>query len=153
MSLRAGVAVGAIVITVLLGVLGASTWPRDPAQYRDTASQAVQGTLSAVGTVALLADAHQRGRTSAPYESVVLAQARKAVATAQEEMTTNEIPDAESAKLRDRLVPLLVRAQVLLTNGRGGLEDRAGLNQLADDLRAFIDELRWSGYSGSPLAS
>jgi hypothetical protein len=142
MSPRAAVTAGAIVIAVLLGFAGASMWPRDASDYRDTAGKAAQGSLSAVRTAALLAGAHQAGRVTEPYESVVLADARQAVATSQETLATTEVPDSDSAKLRGQLETLLADAADLLSQGMAVLEHGDELTRLADELQSFVDGLR-----------
>jgi hypothetical protein len=139
------ITVGAV---ILLGVAGLMLHPIDPAGYRDRAVQAATGTVSAVRTVWQLTQAHVDGQVFAPYERVVLGDAREAVATAQREMAALAVPDKASAAIRDELVPLLTESAAAVGDAGAVLEAgddaavRAVLARLmraGDDLESFVD--------------
>jgi len=138
MSKSAALATGAVLFVVLIGWAAASMWPVNASGYRDRIVAVADGSLSAVRTVEILADADQAGKVLPLYAHSVLDSARDHVATSQYDLATEPVSDADSASLRDELAPLLAAAATLLTDDTA-LTHPDELRQLGDQLQSFVE--------------
>jgi hypothetical protein len=142
--------------TIGLGLSVALCWsllavcasrPSTYTDFRTTAGQAAQATLSAVRTAAVSGRAALAGRMLDPYLATVLRNATDAVAGAQQKLATQEPPATRgrgaAEALRNDLAPLLVRAG----QGIGDLAaarsagDRAGQRAAVDELDRLGEQL------------
>jgi hypothetical protein len=123
--------------------------PVDRSDYHDAALNSAGGSLSAVQVVDQLCWAQLHHQTVRPYVRTMLADAREAAATAQQDLGRLDVPDSESARLRDELAPLLERATAAV--GTAGLalaggdrqtirDAQRGLEDVAGALETFIEE-------------
>ncbi len=124
---------------VVLAAIGAATmWPTGPSAYREEAVSAAQDSLAAVRTVVLVADAREAGEVTGAYTTVILDDARTALATAQSDLSELEAPDRESVALRDELGELVQEAAGLLGDADTAWGSRDRLAQVGDRLAAFV---------------
>ena len=93
--------------TVLLAVVLVGVWPVSSDQYRSTVETSVQEAVSSVGTARLVGRTTLQGNAFRSYESTVVEDAREAVATATSDIAVLPVPDSDSARLRDEVLPLL----------------------------------------------
>ncbi|MEU0878346.1 hypothetical protein ABZ345_07075 [Lentzea sp. NPDC005914] len=136
---------------VLLAVVLIGVWPLTTGQYRSTVETSVQDAVSSVGTARLAGQTALRGKAFPPYESTVVEDARKAVVTATSDIASLEVPDQDSAQLRDEVLPLLQDSVRLIGDLGAGLDDddRAaadaavtGLVSVGDRLAGVLEGLR-----------
>jgi hypothetical protein len=126
------------VVYVVTAVL--AQWPTTAGTYRDGVHQAAEEGVSQLGTVIIAEREDGEGRLMAPYFAVVTGDARSALASALESVTSAEIPDAESARLRDRASDLLRRAAAAVGDLEHGEADPGKLRHLRDALDDLADE-------------
>jgi hypothetical protein len=128
---------------VLLAVVPAGVWPETDGQFRSTVESSVQDALSSVGTARLAGQTALRDNTFGPYESTVLDDARRSVATALSDVAELDVPDQDSRRLRDETLPLLQESARLLGDLGTGLQDddRAAATAAVDGLGATRDRL------------
>ncbi|MFD9697521.1 hypothetical protein [Lentzea sp. NPDC059081] len=133
------IGLGAVLLAlVLLGVR-----PQTPEQFRSTVETSVQDALSSVGTARLVGRTALQDNTIAPYESAVLADARKSVATAIADVAEAQPPDASSRELRDAALPLLQESARLIGDLDAG--DRTAVDGLAavkGELASVLEAVR-----------
>ncbi|WP_156094470.1 hypothetical protein [Lentzea aerocolonigenes] len=128
---------------VLLAVVLIGVRPKTPGQFRSTVETSVQNAVSSVGTARVTGQTALRGNTFGPYESTVLEDARKSVATAISDIAESSVPDESSRDLRDEVLPLLQDSARLLGDLDAGLEDddRAAATGAVDGLTAAGEKL------------
>ena len=90
------------------------TKPVDFHDYRVAAVGAAQSAYDALPTASLTGDALLAGRVTEPYADSMLDDARSALAGAAKRFTDVAPPDQRTEAMRDRLGPLLVRANAVL---------------------------------------
>ena len=149
MTARHAWAAVAIMLVIVFGCGAQLVTPVSAKGYEDTVVKAAGGSLSAVRTTALLCLAHQQGQTWSTYDDTVLTDAREAVATSQHNLGTVDVPDAQSAALRDEVTPLLAKATTAVGDAGLALSDddpaaiakaRAELDAIGEDLDTFVEE-------------
>jgi hypothetical protein len=91
-----------------------ATKPVDFHDYRVTAVQAAQSAYDALATASLTGTALLAGRVTRPYADSMLGDARSALSGAAKQFAGVGPPDDRTRKMRDRLGPLLVRANAVL---------------------------------------
>jgi hypothetical protein len=125
----------------LLALVLAGVWPQTASGYRSTVETSVQDAVSSVGTARLTGQAALRGNTFGSYESTVLDDARKSVATAISDVVESQTPDPDSRRLRDEVLPLLQESARLLGDLDAGLgdDDRAAAEDAVNRL-ALVGE-------------
>jgi hypothetical protein len=101
---------GGVIALVLAAVFVPSIVPTSADDYRDVALTAAEQALSQVRTTELMVGADADGKVLVPYRSTVLWQARDTLATAVDDFTAEEIPDAASSAVHDECAPLLSEA-------------------------------------------
>ncbi|KJK33666.1 hypothetical protein UK23_45235 [Lentzea aerocolonigenes] len=128
---------------VLLAVVLAGVWPQTPGGFRSTVETSVQDAVSAVGTARLAGQTALRGRAFGAYESTVLDDARKSVATAISDIVDLQVPDETSRQSRDQVLPLLQDSARLIGDLGTGLDedDRAGASAAVDGLGTVGEKL------------
>ncbi|GGU77140.1 hypothetical protein [Lentzea flava] len=131
------ISLGAVLLAlVLLGV-----WPTTSGQFRSTVESSVQDAVSSVGTARTTGQTALRGNTFGAYESTVLDDTRKSVATAITDVVESEVPDQDSRRLRDEVLPLLQESARLIGDLGTGLDsDDRGLASSATDGLAEVGE-------------
>src|SRR3954469_23043547 len=107
MSRQAAYRAAAIALTVLLGVAGMVLWPVSRSGYQDRVVSMAQGTLSALRTAAVLADADRQGHVLVSYVATMMDSARDDVATSQADLAQEPAEHPDSVRLRGELAPLL----------------------------------------------
>lgn len=142
MSRRAAFRLAAIVLAVLLGVAGMVLWPVNASGYQDRVVSIAQGTLSAVRTVTVLADADRQGDVLVAYVATMMDSARDDVATSQSDLAQEPAEHPDSVRLRDELAPLLDRAAALLADDDTAMRSGPALRSLGDQLASFLDRYR-----------
>jgi hypothetical protein len=128
---------------VLLALVLTGVWPETPGQFRSTVESSVQDALSSVGTARTTGQTALQGNTFGPYESTVLNNARKSVATAITDVVESEVPDQDSRRLRDEVLPLLQESARLIGDLGTGLDedDRGAVSAAADGLGGVGERL------------
>ncbi|WP_143467157.1 hypothetical protein [Lentzea kentuckyensis] len=135
----------------LLAVVLIGVWPVSAGQYRSTVETGVQEAVSSVGTARIAGQQALRGNTFPPYQSTVVDDARKALATAASDVMELQVPGPDSARLRDDVSPLLQDSARLVGDLGAALEndDRpaaeaavAGLTAVGEKLAAVLEGLR-----------
>jgi hypothetical protein len=117
---RAFAAAAVAVVALTWGIFGYyTTKPTDFHTYRKAAVGSAQSAYNALGTARLTGEAVLDDRLTAPYVTVTLGAARKAVAGAVKSFADVAPPDARTRAMRDQLGPLLVAANADL----GDIED------------------------------
>jgi hypothetical protein len=128
---------------LLLAVALIGVWPPTPGQFRSTVETSVQDAVSSVGTARLAGQAALRDNTFGAYESTVLEDSRKAVATAISDVVESQLPDPGARRLRDEVLPLLQDSARLLGDLDTGLQedDEAVATGAVDGLAAVGEKL------------
>jgi hypothetical protein len=117
--------------------------PPSAHEYRRTAVEAAQSALSAVRTVVLAGDAHDR--LLPPTHDVVVEDAAGSVASAQQRLTAQAPPDDGTRQVRDQLLPLLVQASREIADASDAADPKPHLDRLrdlGDKLDAFVERYR-----------
>jgi hypothetical protein len=96
------------VIVLVWLALAYCAGPPDAHGYRRTAVTSAQSALSAVRTVILAG--RTPDRLLDPYTSTVFDDAVGSVASAQQQLSAQAAPDADTRRVRDQLLPLLTEA-------------------------------------------
>jgi hypothetical protein len=129
--------------TVLLALVLIGVWPKTTGQFRSTVETSVQDTVSSVGTARLTGHTALRNSTFGSYESTVLDDARKSVATAISDVAELEVRGPDTRRWRDEALPLLQESARLIGDLGTGLEsgDRAAATAAIDGLTATGERL------------
>jgi hypothetical protein len=130
---------GAAILAAVVAGMVVNLVPPDADSYRQTAARAAQDALSAVTSVAETGRAVLEDRTFGTYDAVVLRDAREAVATSLDELTTEEVPE-DARGIRDEVLPILTEAARAVAD--------AGTAYDGDDdtaIRAGVDRLTTVG--------
>jgi hypothetical protein len=136
---------------VLLSVVSIGVWPETPGKFRSTVETGVQDALSSVGTAQIAGKTALQGNAFGSYESTVLDDARKSVATAITDVVESRTPDQDSLRLRDEVMPLLQESARLIGDLDTGLEDEdraaatgavEGLGSVRERLATALKALR-----------
>jgi hypothetical protein len=139
----------AIMLVIVFGCGAPLLTPVGAKGYEDKVLRSADGSLSAVRVTALLCLTEQQGQTWSTYQDVMLTDAREAVATSQHNLSTVEVPDAASVRLRDEVTPLLARASAAVGDAGLALSGgdpakiaaaRAELDAIGEDLDRFVEE-------------
>ncbi|GAB2813420.1 hypothetical protein [Lentzea nigeriaca] len=133
------ISVGAVLLALVL----TGVWPETPGQFRSTVETSVQDALSSVGTAHTTGQTALRGNAFGPYESTVLEDARRSVATAITDIVESEVPDQDSRRLRDEVLPLLQESARLISDLGTGLseDDRGAVSAAAEGLVGVRERL------------
>ena len=136
-------ATGLVAVALAWGGAGyLATKPVDFHDYRVAAVGAAQSAYDALATALLTGGALLAGRVTQPYADTMLDDARSALAGAAKQFTDVAPPDDRTEAMRDRLGPLLVRANAVLPGRssdltRGALDAirpvQAGLYRFIED--------------------
>lgn len=124
------------------GYLG--TKPVDFHDYRVAAVSAAQSAYDALATASLTGDALLAGRVTQPYADGALDDARQALAGAAKQFTGIAPPDDRTKAMRDRLGPLLVRANAVLPDSSADLTGASlkAITPVESRLRTFVEDHR-----------
>jgi hypothetical protein len=134
----------------LLAVTGCAPSEPSPADWRSTARQALEDTVSEVESVALVLELERRGRLLGRAARVAAVESETALAMAEESVSTLQPPpgeereDAEVSDLLGRAGDLVRDARVAITaQDEVAYDDlRARLLELSEDLDAERAALR-----------
>lgn len=144
--LRTVVASGA----VLLALAGCAPATPSPADWRSSADQTLEDTVSEVESVALVLDLQEHHRLPVRSARVAAVESEESLATAEEGLTTQQPPagetrsDREVGDLLTRASDLVREARIALTAGddEAYADLRRRLLDLADDLESAREHLR-----------
>ena len=138
-----------VVVLAWVGVVVWSVLPPSPDGYLVGAVSAAQDAVSATGTVLLVGQADLDGQLLSPYTATALDDAQQAAATATQDLLAAPVPDADSAAIRQELLPMLVAASdgvtavVTATSNQDQDAVRAALTALSpvrDQLDQFVQD-------------
>jgi hypothetical protein len=137
----------AVPAVALAAVATFVVWPTTSGSYAGTALAVAEQALAQVRTVRLMVDADAGGQILPPYRSTLLWQARESLATAQDDLATQDVPDAGSAALHDELQALLSDAGAEIAaagtgEGAGSRALAARLGVTGDRLARFLERHR-----------
>jgi hypothetical protein len=130
-------------LVVVFGCGAVLITPVDRSDYHDTLVNSAAGALSAVRVVDQVCRAQAERKTFRPYVRTMLADAREAVATSEHDLARLDVPDRESARLRDELTALLRQASAAIGDAgiALGQSDPAAIGQVRNDLQQVADAL------------
>ncbi len=111
--------------------------------YEGKAADTAEAVGSAVETARLAVSIAQQGRASAPYLSVVLAEAEQGAGGPGDIFGTIQPPDQASARLRSELLALVTRARSTLADLRIAVRwgELARLPDIARPLQSLSEQL------------
>ncbi|MFI1453928.1 hypothetical protein [Streptomyces roseus] len=102
----------------VLAVAGCAGSSRTEEDYRLKAANTAEAAASAVGTARLATEAAGRGNTTSAYASVLLGEAEKDLAGAEQAFTSRQPPDANADRIRGEVTDALSAAGDAMTAAR-----------------------------------
>ncbi|MBT2469119.1 hypothetical protein J7E97_14875 [Streptomyces sp. ISL-66] len=117
-GLLSRLAVWLLSVVVCLSAAGCAGSSRTEADYRLKAANTAEAAASAVGTARLAVEAAGRGKATGPYLSVLLGEAEKDLAGAEQAFTSRQPPGEAADKVRDQVEEALSDAGDALARAR-----------------------------------
>ena len=148
---RRWVAVIAAVLAVWMGGYAFLTRSPDATAYRELCVQAAQDALDGLGTARLSAGPVGDPELVGTYTTSMLDDAQKLIGGARASLAGPVPPDVASARLRDKVTPLLDRAErgyqdLAMARAEGDTNAQYAAAQrmqpTEDQLRAFVERYR-----------
>ena len=139
----------AIVTSVVLALAGCAPSEPSPQDWRSTARQTLEDTVSEVESVALVLDLESGDRLPGRSARVATVESEESLATAEEALSTQQPPedlrseDRAVSDLLGRATDLVREARIAVTAGHESAYDglRERLLSLSDDLDAQREAL------------